>query len=46
MAERTYANGRRKTSIARVWVRPGSGKIEINKQPINDYFRRGTLSLS
>lgn len=45
MAERVYATGRRKTSVARVWVKPGSGKIEINKQPINEYFRRGTLEL-
>jgi small subunit ribosomal protein S9 len=45
MAERTYATGRRKTSVARVWVKPGSGKIEINKQPVNEYFRRGTLEL-
>ncbi len=45
MADRIYATGRRKTSVARVWLAPGSGKIEINKQPINEYFRRGTLEL-
>ena len=45
MAERVYATGRRKTSVARVWVKPGTGKIEINKMPINEYFRRGTLEL-
>ena len=45
MAERLYATGRRKTSVARVWVKPGSGKIEINKQPVGEYFRRGTLEL-
>ena len=45
MAEVYRANGRRKTSVARVWITPGSGKIVINKQPINEYFRRGTLEL-
>lgn len=45
MAERVYATGRRKTSSARVWVTPGSGKIMINKEPIGDYFRRQTLEL-
>ena len=45
MAERMYATGRRKTSVARVWLKPGTGQIVINKQPINDYFRRQTLEL-
>ncbi|MDR3237908.1 MAG: 30S ribosomal protein S9 [Spirochaetia bacterium] len=45
MAERMYATGRRKTSVARVWVKQGSGKVEINKMPISEYFRRGTLEL-
>ncbi|MCU0846308.1 MAG: 30S ribosomal protein S9 [Spirochaetes bacterium] len=45
MADSYYATGRRKTSVARVWIKPGSGKIVINKQPINDYFRRQTLEL-
>jgi small subunit ribosomal protein S9 len=30
--------GRRKSAIARVWLRPGSGKIEINKRSLADYF--------
>jgi len=42
---KVYATGRRKTSIARVWVEDGSGKIVINNQPINAYFRRQTLEL-
>jgi small subunit ribosomal protein S9 len=42
---KVYATGRRKTSIARVWVESGSGKIIINNQPISDYFRRQTLGL-
>jgi len=45
MADSIYATGRRKTSIARVWVKPGNGNIVINKQPINEYFRRQTLEL-
>jgi len=45
MAERVYATGRRKTSVARVWLKPGNGQIIINKKPINEYFRRQTLEL-
>lgn len=45
MAESMYATGRRKTSVARVWIKPGNGNIIINKQPINEYFRRQTLEL-
>ena len=42
---RIYATGRRKSSVARVYMQPGSGKIFINKQPIDEYFRRQTLEL-
>ena len=45
MADKYYATGRRKTSIARVWIEPGSGSITVNKQPIDNYFRRKTLEL-
>ncbi len=45
MSEKVYATGRRKTSCARVWVVPGSGKIIINNEPIETYFRRDTLGL-
>lgn len=31
--------GRRKTAVARVFLRPGSGKIEINRRPLEDYFQ-------
>lgn len=37
-----YATGRRKNAVARVWVQPGSGKIEINKRTLEDYFGRET----
>lgn len=40
-----YATGRRKKSVARVWIRQGTGNITINRQPISDYFRRKTLEL-
>ena len=35
-----YATGRRKQSIARVWVRKGSGKIYVNGKTMNEYFKR------
>ena len=40
-----YATGRRKNSIARVRIIPGSGKIEVNKKSLIDYFRRETLKM-
>mgnify|MGYP003587405699 CR=1 FL=1 len=40
-----YSTGRRKTSIARVYLTPGTGKIVINKKPMDEYFRRQTLGL-
>jgi len=33
-----YATGRRKTAIARTWIKPGSGEIVINDRPIEEYF--------
>jgi len=35
-----YATGKRKTSVARVWLRPGSGQITINKRPVERYLGR------
>ena len=35
-----YGTGRRKTSIARVWLRPGEGKISINNREPEEYFPR------
>jgi len=40
-----YGTGRRKTSVARVFLRPGQGRITINRQPFEDYFPRETLRL-
>lgn len=33
-----YGTGRRKTSVARVWIMPGTGTITINKRPVENYF--------
>ena len=38
--ESNYATGRRKESVARVWVKKGSGKIFVNGKTMNDYFKR------
>lgn len=37
-----YGTGRRKTSTARVFLRPGSGNITVNKLPLDEYFGRET----
>jgi small subunit ribosomal protein S9 len=39
---RTYATGKRKTAIARVWIKPGTGNIVVNGLPVDDYFERET----
>ncbi len=44
-AEAFYATGRRKTAIARVWLLPGSGSIQINKRDIESYFGRATSKM-
>ena len=38
-----YATGRRKESSARVWLKPGEGKITVNDRDFKDYFPRDTL---
>ena len=40
-----YATGRRKNSVARVWLSPGSGKIEVNNHDVMGYFKRPTLNM-
>jgi small subunit ribosomal protein S9 len=35
-----HATGKRKTAVARIWMRPGSGQININKKPMNEYLVR------
>ena len=44
-AERYYVTGRRKKSVARVYVMPGKGKITINKRDIDEYFGLETLKV-
>ena len=43
--ERSYGTGRRKTSVARVWIRPGSGRIVVNRRSFENYFPRETLRM-
>jgi len=38
----TYATGRRKHAVARVWLQPGNGKVEINERTLEEYFGRET----
>lgn len=40
-----YGTGRRKTSSARVFLRPGTGRILVNKQPLEEYFPRASLRM-
>jgi small subunit ribosomal protein S9 len=40
-----YGTGRRKTSTARVYLRPGSGKITVNKKPFENYFVNPALQM-
>jgi len=42
---RAYATGKRKDAIARVWIRPGSGKVTVNGKEINAYFARPVLQM-
>lgn len=43
--QRFYATGRRKTSVARVWIKPGTGEITINKRTLDEYFGRETSKM-
>ena len=45
VVDRFYATGRRKTSVARVWIRPGAGRIVVNRRAFEDYFPRETLRM-
>lgn len=37
-----YGTGRRKSSVARVWLAPGDGKMMVNRRPLQEYFSRPT----
>jgi small subunit ribosomal protein S9 len=42
---RAYATGKRKDAVARVWIKPGSGKISVNDRPLDVYFARPVLRM-
>lgn len=42
---RSYATGKRKDAVARVWIKPGTGKIIINKREFTGYFARPVLQM-
>ena len=42
---RSYATGRRKDAVARVWIKPGKGKITINSRELENYFPRPVLRM-
>ena len=42
---RTYATGKRKNAIARVWIKPGSGKITVNGRDVEQFFARPVLRM-
>ncbi len=35
-----HAIGKRKTAVARIWMKPGSGEITVNKRPLDEYLKR------
>jgi small subunit ribosomal protein S9 len=41
----TYATGKRKTAVARVWIGAGSGQITVNERPLDTYFERETARM-
>lgn len=42
---RAYGTGKRKSSIARVWIKPGNGKFILNKRSLIDYVKRESLEM-
>ncbi|HLL27518.1 MAG TPA: 30S ribosomal protein S9 [Xanthobacteraceae bacterium] len=42
---RAYATGKRKGAVARVWLKPGAGKIVVNTKPLETYFARPVLRM-
>ena len=42
---RAYATGKRKNAVARVWIKPGSGRISVNGREVEAYFARPVLRM-
>jgi small subunit ribosomal protein S9 len=42
---RAYATGKRKDAVARVWIKPGTGKVVVNGRPFETYFARPVLRM-
>ena len=42
---RAYATGKRKDAVARVWIKPGSGKVTVNGKEMKDYLARPVLQM-
>jgi small subunit ribosomal protein S9 len=42
---RAYATGKRKDAVARVWIKPGSGKVSVNGKTMSEYFARPVLQM-
>ena len=42
---RSYATGKRKDAVARVWIKPGSGKVSVNGKKMKAYFARPVLQM-
>ena len=45
MAERYYSTGRRKSSVARVYMTPGSGQVTVNNKSLDEFFGRETARM-
>ncbi|MBP8644603.1 MAG: 30S ribosomal protein S9 [Syntrophobacteraceae bacterium] len=43
--QRFYATGKRKTAVARVWLQMGTGRVVINKKPVDEYLDRETSKM-
>jgi small subunit ribosomal protein S9 len=42
---RAYATGKRKNAVARVWIKPGGGKVIVNAKPVESFFARPVLRM-
>ncbi len=42
---RAYATGKRKDAVARVWIKPGAGRVTVNDKPLETYFARPVLRM-